>query len=197
LELESVDISSAYLNGELKEEVYMRQPEGFVEKGDDWFWCLLKSLYGLKQAGRCWHKKLNEVLEKLGFKRTVSEHSIWIFQRDDVRIIIPVFIDDMTIAAKSSEEIQKVKDELKANFKLRDLGLTSWLLGVEIKRDRSKRTLTLSQHQYILDLLDCFDLKDCNTVTTPMCALAPPCPPHQPRRLKRCAPSPIRKLWVP
>jgi hypothetical protein len=168
LELESVDISSAYLNGELKEEVYMRQPEGFVEKGDDWFWRLLKSLYGLKQAGRCWHKKLNEVLEKLGFKRTVSEHSIWIFQRDDVRIIIPVFIDDMTIAAKSSEEIQKVKDELKAHFKLRDLGPTSWLLGVEIKRDRSKRTLTLSQHQYILDLLDRFDLKDCNTVTTPM-----------------------------
>jgi hypothetical protein len=63
LELESVDISSAYLNGHLEEEVYMRQPEGFVEKGNDWFWRLHKSLYGLKQAGRCWHKKLNEVLE--------------------------------------------------------------------------------------------------------------------------------------
>ena len=76
LELESVDISSAYLNGELTEEVYMRQPEGFVEKGDDWFWCLHKSLYGLKQAGRCWHKKLNEVLKSMGFKRTVCKHSI-------------------------------------------------------------------------------------------------------------------------
>jgi len=168
LELESVDISSAYLNGELEEEVYMRQPEGFVEKGDDWFWHLRKSLYGLKQAGRCWHKKLNEVLEKLGFRRTVCEHSVWIFQRDDVRVIIPVFIDDMTIAAKSCQEIQRVKDDLKAHFKLRDLGSTSWLLGVEIKRDRSKQTLTLSQRQYILDLLNRFDLKDCNTVTTPL-----------------------------
>jgi Reverse transcriptase (RNA-dependent DNA polymerase) len=71
LELESVDISAAYLNGELEEEVYMWQPEGFVEKGDDWYWRLLKSLYGLKQAGRCWHKKLNEVLEQMGFKRMV------------------------------------------------------------------------------------------------------------------------------
>jgi hypothetical protein len=168
LELESVDISSAYLNGELAEEVYMRQPEGFVEKGNDWFWRLLKSLYGLKQAGRCWHKKLNEVLEQLGFKRTICEHSVWIFQRDDVRIIIPVFIDDMTIAAKSKQEIQKVKDDLRKHFKLRDLGPTSFLLGVEIKHDCPKCTLTLSQHQYILDLLDRFNLADCNTVTTPL-----------------------------
>src|SRR5271170_4322907 len=60
LHLESVDISSAFLNGELEEEVYMHQPEGFVEKGNNWVWCLLRSIYGLKQAGRCWHKKLNE-----------------------------------------------------------------------------------------------------------------------------------------
>ena len=55
LHLESVDISSAFLNGELEEEVYMRQSEGFVEKGNNWVWHLLKSIYGLKQAGRCWH----------------------------------------------------------------------------------------------------------------------------------------------
>jgi hypothetical protein len=168
LELESVDISSAYLNGKLEEEVYMRQPEGFVEKGKDWYWRLLKSLYGLKQAGRCWHKKLNEVLESMDFKRTVSDHSIWVFQRGDVRIIIPVFIDDMTIAAKSGTKIQEVKDELKKHFKLRDLGPTTWLLGVEIKRDRKKRTLTLSQRQYTLDLLDRFKFPDCNPVVTPI-----------------------------
>jgi hypothetical protein len=61
LEMESVDISSAFLNGTLEEEVYMRQPEGFVEKGNNWVWRLIKSIYGLKQAGHCWHKKLNEV----------------------------------------------------------------------------------------------------------------------------------------
>jgi Reverse transcriptase (RNA-dependent DNA polymerase) len=168
LELESVDISSAYLNGELEEEVYMRQPEGFVEKGDDWYWRLIKSLYGLKQAGRCWHRKLNEVLESMGFKRTVCEHSIWIYHRGEERIIIPVFIDDITIAARNKEAIQRVKDDLKAHFKLRDLGPTSFLLGVEIKRDRTTRTLTLSQRQYVLDILERFGLADCNSVTTPL-----------------------------
>ena len=78
LELESVDISSAYLNGELKEEVYMKQPEGFEEKSPEWVWRLRKSLYGLKQAGRCWHEKLHEVLTKLGFDR-VCEHSVWVY----------------------------------------------------------------------------------------------------------------------
>src|SRR6266516_3232686 len=85
LALESVDISAADLNGKLKEEVFMWQPEGVVEKGDDWYWRLLKSVYGLKQAGRCWHKKLNEVLEQMGFKRMICEHSIWVFKRGDER----------------------------------------------------------------------------------------------------------------
>jgi hypothetical protein len=168
LELESVDISSAYLNGHLEEEVYMKQPEGFVEKGDDWFWRLLKSLYGLKQAGRCWHKKLNEVLEQMGFKRLICEHSIWIYSRGDRRIIVPVFIDDMTIAARTKEEIAKTKDELKTHFKLHDLGSTSWLLGVEIKRDRATHTITLHQHQYILDILKRFNMENCKPVSTPM-----------------------------
>ena len=168
LHLESVDISSAFLNGTLEEEVYMRQPPGFVQKGNDWVWRLLKSLYGLKQAGRCWHKKLNEVLQQMGFARIVCEHSIWIYRRDDIRIIIPVFIDDMTIAAKSKDAIDKVIGELKLHFKLRELGPTSWLLGVEIIRNRSTRTLSLSQRQYILSLLNRFKLSDVNPVSTPM-----------------------------
>ena len=170
LELESVDISSAFLNGTLKEEVYMKQPEGFEEKDSSWVWRLIKSLYGLKQAGNVWHEKLNSVLVSMGFKRAIVEHSIWIYQRDGVRIIIPVFVDDMTIAAKSKEAIQKVKDELREHFKLRDLGPTHFLLGVEIKRNRAKRTLWLSQRQYILDILGRFNMSDCNPVSTPMLA---------------------------
>jgi hypothetical protein len=168
LHLESVDISSAFLNGVLEEEVYMQQPEGFVEKGTNWHWKLKKSLYGLKQAPRCWHKKLNQALEEIGFKRIVCEHSIWIYYKDDTRIIIPVFVDDMTIVSKSQSAIQKVKDDLKSHFKLRDLGPTTWLLGVEISRDWEQNSISLSQHQYILDLLQRFKLSDCNTVSTPL-----------------------------
>ena len=168
LHLESVDISSAFLNGELEEEVYMRQPPGFEEKGPNWVWRLLKSIYGLKQAGRCWHKKLNKAFEDMGFHRILCEHSIWIYRKEDVRIIIPVFIDDMTIASNSKEAIDNVKQQLRQHFKLRELGTTSWLLGVEIIRDRSKRTLSLNQRQYILTLLERFGFSDVNTVSTPI-----------------------------
>lgn len=168
LYLESVDISSAFLNGTLKETVFMRQPEGFEEKGAGWVWRLKRSLYGLKQAGRVWHETLNERLEEMGFKRILCEHSIWVFGRGDSRIIIPVFIDDMTIAAKSKAEVDRVKLELKSHFKLRDLGPTSFLLGVSIERDRPNRTIRLSQRQYVLDLLDRFDFSDCSPVSTPL-----------------------------
>ena len=168
LHLESVDISSAFLNGELEEDVYMHQPEGFVEKGKDWVWHLKKSIYGLKQAGRCWHKKLNQVLESMGFKRITCEHSIWMYQQGDARIIIPVFIDDMTIAAKSMEAIEEVKSELRKHFKLRDLGPTSWLLGVEIIRDRPKHSIYSLPAPVYPHLLERFGLSDCTPVSTPL-----------------------------
>jgi hypothetical protein len=74
----------------------------------------------------------------------------------------------MTIAARTKQEITKTKDELKTHFKLRDLGPTSWLLGMEIKHDRSTCTMTLHQHQYILDILKRFNMEDCKPVSTPM-----------------------------
>ena len=88
-------------------------------------WRLRKALYGLKQAGRCWHEKLHEVLLKLGFSRLVCEHSVWVYLRDGVRVIIPVFVDDITLAGKSKAAIQRVKDDLCKHFKLRNLGPTS------------------------------------------------------------------------
>lgn len=146
----------------------MRQPEGFEERGAGWVWRLKRSLYGLKQAGRVWHETLNERLEEIGFKRILYEHSIWVFGRGDSRIIIPVFIDDMTIAAKSQSEVDRIKKELKTRFKLRDLGPTSFLLGVQIEGDRPRRTIRLSQRQYVLDLLERFNFADCSPVSTPL-----------------------------
>jgi hypothetical protein len=136
MELESVDISSAFLNGELDEEVYLEQPEGFHQGARDEFLLLLKGLYGLRQSPRIWHKKLNAVLVSFGFKQVLCDHSIWVYLKDGVKIILPVFVDDMTIASKSKEAIQKLKDDLKHHFKLHDLGPITYLLGVGIERDR-------------------------------------------------------------
>jgi hypothetical protein len=168
-ELESVDISNAYLNGELKDvEVYMRQPEGFAEKDDTWVARLLKGLYGLKQGGREWFKRLKEVLSHLGFSRIRSDGSIFIWEKDGVQVICPVFVDDITFASKSKSKIAALKVELAKHFKLRDLGPTTFQLGVEVIRDREARTLHLTQHRYCLDLLEHYGFMDCSPVSTPM-----------------------------
>src|SRR6201999_870275 len=113
LEIESVDISSAFLNGEIDAEVYMQQPEGFPQGRPDQVLRLLKSIYGLRQSPRLWHKKLNSVLVKMGFKKIKSDASVWVYDRDEVRIIVPVFVDDMTLVSKSKEKIKQLKEELK------------------------------------------------------------------------------------
>ena len=81
---------------------------------------------------------------------------------------MPIFVDDISIASSSKVAIQLVKDALASHFKVRDLGPVSSLLGVQVTRDRSKRTLQLSQRQYIIDILARFNMADCKTVQTPM-----------------------------
>jgi hypothetical protein len=168
-ELESVDISNAYLNGELNDaDVYMEQPEGFADRDPSWVARLLKGLYGLKQGGRKWFERLEQVLIELGFSRIRSDASVFVWAKNGVRVIVPVFVDDITFASKDKAKIQELKLELGKHFKLRDLGATSFLLGVEITRDRAKRTLHLSQRQYVLDLLDRFGFADSSPVSTPL-----------------------------
>ena len=193
LELESVDISTAYLNGVMppEHEVYMQQPEGFQERGPEWVCKLKKGLYGLKQGGRLWHEKLDSVLQEIGFGRVQSDRSVYVWQRSDgFKVIVPVFVDDLTLASKSKAAIAEVKAALKKAFKLRELGPTSFLLGVAVTRNRSKRTLQLSQRQYIIEMLERFNMADCSAVSTPMdpgvrlCAAMSPQTPQEKAAMK-------------
>jgi hypothetical protein len=168
--IESVDISNAYLNGVLDEEieVFMEQPEGFHQGDDDWVCRLRKGLYGLKQSGRLWYEKLGKTLEEMGFVCLKSDSSVYVWIKDEVKITIPVFVDDLTITSKSKDKVEQVITDLGKVFKLRRLGPTSFLLGVSIEYDREQRTLSLSQRQYILDMLHRFKMEDCKPVSTPM-----------------------------
>ena len=168
LELHSLDISQAFINGDLDTEIYMEMPEGWdgAQKGK--VLCLKKALYGLKQAGRLWNKKLHSTLESLAFTRLKSDPSVYVYARDGVRLIISIFIDDITIAATSTAAIHQTVQDLQKHFKLRDLGPSSYLLGIEITRDRPNRSLSLSQRQYIINMLERFGFSDCNPVSTPM-----------------------------
>jgi hypothetical protein len=171
--IETIDISNAYLNGEIEKEyeVYMRQPQGFEERGpngEKWVCRLKKGLYGLKQSGRLWNQKLSTELERLGFVTIKSDPAVYIMERQGVRIIMPVFVDDITITSKDRAQIQWVKDSLSQVFRLKDLGPTKFLLGIQIDYNQEKRTIAFSQRQYILDILTRFKMSDCTPVTTPM-----------------------------
>ena len=147
----------------------MDQPEGFEVGGPDYVCRLRKSLYGLKQAGRVWNQKLNHTLVNLmGFTRIESDHSVYVFTRGDARIILPVFVDDMTLVSKDQVLLDSIVAELSSHFKLRDLGATDYLLGIKIERNWATHQIFLSQRQYIVDMLERFGLSTANGVTTPM-----------------------------
>ena len=125
--IESIDLLNAYPNGELEKEydVYMHQPEGFKQygpNGEQLVCRLIKGLYGLKQSGRLWYHKLAETLEAMGFTQTRLDPSIYVWICDGTHIILPVFIDDITIVSKDADKIAYVKDALRKIFKIKDLG---------------------------------------------------------------------------
>lgn len=169
-EIHGLDVSNAYLNGVLPNDqvVFMKQAPGFEEDTPEHVYRLIKGLYGLKQAGRLWYQRLAEVLEHAGFKRLVSDPAIYLWTGRGVKIVIPVFVDDITIIAQSKERVQWVKNLLAKHFNVKDLGEISWLLSMKVERDRKRRTLYLSQRQYIIDLLDRFDMSQSKPVETPM-----------------------------
>lgn len=166
--IHSIDISSAFLNGDLEEDIYMVQPPGFEQLGPDYVCKLKKSLYGLKQSARQWNKKLHATLTELGYRRLESDRSVYIYSKDGVMVIIPVFIDDITLASNSQASIDKTIKELEVHFKLRDLGPTSFLLGMKVTRDLPNHSISLSQTQYIEDMLDRYGFAGCTPVSTPM-----------------------------
>lgn len=168
LELRTVDISHAFTNGDIDTEIYMKQPEGFKEGGPEKVCRLNKSLYGLKQSPRLWSEKLTSILAQLGFKRLESDPCVYMYCRNNLKVIVPVWVDDITLVSSDSGAIDHFVEELKKHLKLRDLGCTSHLLGMSITRDRSSHKLWLSSKPYILRKLDEFGMNDCKPVGTPM-----------------------------
>jgi hypothetical protein len=162
-----MDVKTAFLNGELEEEIYMQQPEGTVAAGQEHLvWRLCKSLYGLKQAPRMWYKKLDEYLQELAFHRSEADHSVYV-QRDTARgsvVIIAVYVDDLVITGHEAQ-VLAIKSALASKFDMKDLGEVHWLLGIEVERKRN--LYQLSQRKYITDMLEAYGMADCRPVSTP------------------------------
>ena len=133
-------VKSVFLNGLLDEEIYMEQPQGFIDQDHPDKVCLLKkAIYGLKQASRTWNQQFHGVLLKMGFKRTYSNAGIYHRQDAGGITLIILYVDDITILSDSLKSVTQIKSTLSNCYEITDLGEISSYLGVNIKRNRSER----------------------------------------------------------
>lgn len=167
LEIHQMDVKSAFLNGELDEEIYLKLPPGFRGTGDK-VWRLRQALYGLKQAHKAWYRRLRTVFESLGFTRSHADHSVFYKVEDGVIIIVAVYVDDKLILSKCTRAIEKLKQALVKEYDLSDLGEARWILGMEIIRDRDKRIIEISQRRYVEGILERFGMHEGRAVATPI-----------------------------
>ena len=168
----NMDVKTAFLNGDLDEDIYMEQPEGHQAGGSEahYVWKLRKSLYGLKQAGRAWNKKMDAALIDMGFQPTHSDSCVYVKRDGDTVMFLLVYVDDLLLVSSDAGQLESVKAALQGRFEMKDMGEAEFILGVQIRRDRAKRQLYLSQAEYIRTVLERFDMQDCKPVASPMAA---------------------------
>ncbi|CAA7022736.1 unnamed protein product [Microthlaspi erraticum] len=146
-----MDVHNAFLHGDLQEEVYMKPPPGFFPEGDTRVCRLRKSIYGLKQASRCWFAKLTTSLREYGFQQTHADYSLFTFDRNGIKIRMLIYVDDMILTGNNEKALQDFKTYLSSCFKMKDLGHLKYFLGIEVARNTSG--FYLSQRKYALDII--------------------------------------------
>ena len=129
-----LDVKSAFLHGELEEEVYVSQPKGYIVKGKEQ--CVLKlskALYGLKQAPRAWNVRLDRSLKKLSFRKCFSEQAVYTRGHGTDAVLLGVYVDDLIVIGGNLENIKLFKQQMMSEFEMTDLGLLSFYLGIEVE----------------------------------------------------------------
>ena len=168
LHLHQLDVTAAFLNGELKEEIYMKQLDGFAVKGNEHLVCKLKkSIYGLKQSSRCWNEALNKHLKKMGFKQSSYDPCIYMLNSGGQIVIIAVYINDIIIAGKTEEIIQQYIKEIAEKFDVTEMGTLHHFLGMKITYADSGN-IWIGQPTYVREVLKKFGMDDSKPVVTPV-----------------------------
>ena len=169
LEIHQMDVKTAFLNGELEEDIFMDQPEGFVQEGNEHLVCKLKkSLYGLRQSPRAWYEKIHQFFAEEGFYRSHADHSLYIKQSSSFLLIVIIYVDDLIMLSSDLTVLQELKSRLEEEFDMSDIGELHFFLGVQMERNRATRTITLHQGNYIEEVLERFGMADCKPIGTPL-----------------------------
>ena len=159
MNIQQMDVTTAFLNGNLKEDLFMAQPSGFEEKGCETLVCRLKkSLYGLKQSPRCWYEELSKHLVSTGFKQSRADPCVFYKWSNGNLTVISVYVDALILQADLVQEMLEVKEQLSRRFRMKDLGDLNYCLGIGVSQGDG--WIQLQQRQYILNLLHRFELAD-------------------------------------
>jgi hypothetical protein len=162
-----MDVKSAFLNGDLKEEVYVRQPPGFIIAGKEAkVLRLRKALYGLRQAPRAWNIKLDATLKEMGFQQSVHEAAVYRRGMGRSVLLIGVYVDDLVITGTDEAKVRAFKMQMMDKFQMSDLGLLCFYLGIEVRQDNTG--ITLRQAHYAKRIVELGGMEGCNPAHTPM-----------------------------
>ena len=159
-EIWKMDVKTAFMNDYLEESIYMMQPEGFVAKGQQQKVCkLLRSIYGLKQASRSWNLRFDETIKMYGFEQNVDEPCVYKYIKEKKVVFLVLYVDVLLIG-DDVETLSNVKKWLVEQFQMKDLGEASYILRIQIIRDRKNKLLALSKASYIDKVLTRFSIQD-------------------------------------
>lgn len=167
LQIKQLDVSSAFLHGELQEPVYMHQPEGFVDPEKPNHVCkLTKALYGLKQAPRAWFSTFSNYVIDYGFICSTSDPSLFTYSRGNAFMVLLLYVDDILLTGSSEHLLTEFVASLSRQFSMKDVGKPSYFLGIEM--ETSQDGLFLHQQAYIREILHAASMTDCKPMPTPL-----------------------------
>ncbi|GJV14324.1 retrovirus-related pol polyprotein from transposon TNT 1-94 [Tanacetum coccineum] len=162
-----MDVKTAFLNGELKEEVYVHQPEGFVDpERPHHVYRLKKALYGLKQAPRAWYDTLSRFLLAQGFSKGVVDPTLFIRKTGKHTLHVQIYVDDIIFASTDPKDCDRFSNEMSSKFQMSMMGQISFFLGLQISQN--PRGIFINQAKYANEILKKFDLHKSDPVDTPM-----------------------------
>ncbi|CAL1362597.1 unnamed protein product [Linum trigynum] len=163
------DVNNAFLQGPLEEEVYMVQPPGFVDPSRPQHVCRLRrAIYGLRQAPRAWYTALSAFLVDFGFRKTDSDASLFVYSHGKVLLYFLVYVDDLLLTGNDPGTLASFQHALSHRFSLKALGDVNYFLGIEVIP--TSTGYILSQHKYMVDILNRFQMTDAKSVDTPLAA---------------------------
>ena len=170
LELYQIDFDTAFLNADVEEDIYMEQPEGFHTGSTDMVCKLIKSIYGLKQASRNWNLEIDSFMKTIGYTPLISDSCVYLKQTQSDRfILLSLYVDDTIVACDTKDKSvwESDKKAIAAQYAIKDLGECEWILNMKVTRDRTNRTMTLSQEAYIERIIREFNMENVKPASTP------------------------------